>query len=511
MKFGSLKVKFVVSFGIMLALVCGVGIFSLFQFVHMAQLNYDTNSETLPSVAAGGSLDAELNSIKRADAEHMLGAGPASRVEAENAIANSKKIIAADLEHLPDSDDTAEERRIIASLAEGMPRFFRASDRLIALSRARRVPEAEALFMGELDSNFRQMNKLVDRFVGINSVQAAAASVEGVATEERSLYVILRVMLLAILVAMAVFAVLVRTVISPLVAMTREMGELLAGNANAAVSPPVREDEIGRLAHAVTQFKATAIVLRAAKEEAEAGNRTKSAFLANISHELRTPLNAIIGFSDLMLAASLGPIGNPRYLEYIADIQKSGCHLLKLVNDILDLSCLDAGQRPLQEQEISIEKLLSDVKRMVVGLADNAKVELLMDAPTGLCHLFADERRVCQIVLNLLSNAIKFTPEGGSVVVKASQTADGLTLQVRDTGIGMTRKDVSAALERFGQVDSYLARRYEGAGLGLPLTKQLVALHGGTLTIVSEVGIGTIATVTFPPRRSISVAAVVAA
>ena len=363
----------------------------------------------------------------------------------------------------------------------------------------------------ELDDEFRQMNKLTDRIVKINSVQAEVASRESVATEERSLYVILCVMLLAIVAAMAVFAVLVRTVISPLVAMTREMGELPAGGANAAVSSPEREDEIGRLAHAVTQFKATAIVLRAAKEEAEAGNRTKSAFLANISHELRTPLNAIIGFSDLMLAASLGPIGNPRYLEYIADIQKSGCHLLKLVNDILDLSCLDAGQRPLREQEISIEKLLSDVKRMVVSLAANAKVKLLMDAPPGLPHLFADERCVCQIVLNLLSNAIKFTPEGGSVVVKASETADGLMLQVRDTGIGMAREDVSVALERFSQVGPHLTRRYEGAGLGLPLTNQLVALHGGTLTIVSEVGIGTIATVTFPPSRSIGVAAAVAA
>jgi signal transduction histidine kinase len=182
-----------------------------------------------------------------------------------------------------------------------------------------------------------------------------------------------------------------------------------------------------------------------------------------------------------------------------------------LVNDILDLSCLDAGRDPLQEQEISIEKLLFDVKRMVVGLADNAKVKLLVDASPSLCHLFADERRVCQIVLNLLSNAIKFTPEGGSVVVKASETADGLMFQVQDTGIGIAPKDVSGVLERFSQVDSHLARRYEGAGLGLSLTSQLVALHGGTLTIVSEVGIGTIATVTFPPSRSISVAAAVAA
>jgi signal transduction histidine kinase len=511
MKFGGLKVKFIISFGIMLALICGVGVFSLFQFERMARLNYVTNSETLPSVAAGGRLDAELSSIRRADAEHMLGASPASWAEAEKAIANSKTIIAADLEYLPLSINTDEERYVVTALAEKMPQFFRASDHLILLSRARHVPEAEALFTGELDGNFRQMNKLIDRFVAINSAQAQASSLNGVATEDRSLYVILCVMLLAIVAAMAVFAVLVRTVISPLVVMTREMGELSAGNANAAVSSPVREDEIGRLAHAVTQFKATAIVLRAAKEEAEAGNRAKSAFLANMSHELRTPLNAIIGFSDLMLAASFGPIGNPRCLEYIADIQKSGCHLLKLVNDILDLSCLDAGQCPLQEQEISIEKLLSDVEHMVVGLADNARVKVLMDAPRGLCHLFADERRVCQIVLNLLSNAIKFTPEGGSVVVKASETADGLMLQVRDTGMGIARKDVSVALERFSQVDSHLARRHEGAGLGLPLTNQLVALHGGTLTIVGEIGIGTIATVIFPPRRSISVAAAIAA
>jgi signal transduction histidine kinase len=167
--------------------------------------------------------------------------------------------------------------------------------------------------------------------------------------------------------------------------------------------------EAERLRRHIRELETTKLELVAAKELADAGSRSKSEFLANMSHELRTPLNAIIGFSDFMLAGSLGPIGNPRYLEYITDIQESGCHLLQLVNDILDLSSLDAGQRTLQEQEISIEKLLSDVKRMVVGLAHKAKVKLLMDASLGLCHLFADERRVRQIVLNLRSNAIKFT------------------------------------------------------------------------------------------------------
>ena len=270
MKFTSLKTKFFTSFGVMLTLICGLGIFSLFQFATMAQLNRYTNSEVLPGVAGGGRLDAELSSIRRADAEHVMRATPANWTDSENAIANSKSIIVTDLKNLRGSVDTDEERQIVLSLAERMPRFFHTNDQLIALSRAHRIPEAEALFMGELDSNFDRMNGLIDRFVAINSAQAEGADLAGRVTEERSVYVILAAMLVAICVGMAVFAALVRSVISPLLAMTREMGDLSGADAGADAAPDAREDEIGRLARAMAHFKAAAMVLRAAKEEAEA-------------------------------------------------------------------------------------------------------------------------------------------------------------------------------------------------------------------------------------------------
>ncbi|MGF1592989.1 MAG: PAS-domain containing protein [Kiloniellaceae bacterium] len=242
--------------------------------------------------------------------------------------------------------------------------------------------------------------------------------------------------------------------------------------------------------------------LRLAKEEAELASRAKSDFLANVSHELRTPLNAIIGFSEIIKDQLFGPMGNPRYREYAIDIHDSGTHLLSLINDILDLSKIEAGKFELHEEPIDLEAATKSCFRIMRDRAETAGVMLQHRFPGQLPHLKADPRAVKQILLNLLSNAVKFTDPGGRVLVYGNfNPAGDLMLYVEDTGIGIAEADIAKALAPFGQVDSSLSRKYEGTGLGLPLTRHLVDLHDGEITLQSRPGQGTEVSITFPRRR----------
>ncbi len=240
--------------------------------------------------------------------------------------------------------------------------------------------------------------------------------------------------------------------------------------------------------------------LASAKARAESENREKSRFLANISHELRTPLNAIIGFSEIIKNQSLGPLGNDKYNDYVRDIHSSGVHLLSLINDILDYSKAEAGKLELEISEIDAIKIVKTSMRLVSTRAEEAGVNLVEELPSEHFVLQTDAKKLKQILLNLLSNAVKFTPQGGSVTLSAWQsvTDESVTLQVRDTGIGIAPKDISKAMSPFGQVDSELSRQYEGTGLGLPLTKKLTEVMGGTFSIQSELGEGTTITITLP-------------
>lgn len=238
-----------------------------------------------------------------------------------------------------------------------------------------------------------------------------------------------------------------------------------------------------------------------AKERAEAANRTKSTFLANMSHELRTPLNAIIGFSEVMRSELFGPIGADQYRDYTQDIWNSGRHLLEVINDVLDIAKVEGGKVALDETEFEVGPAVSSALALIEGRAGEKSISLQVDLPQRLPKLRADQRRFRQILLNLLSNAVKFTAAGGSIRLSTKVSPEGLSIIVADSGIGMSEEDIVVALTPFGQVDTKLAREYEGTGLGLPLTKTFVEAHDGQIAIRSIVGRGTEVTITFPDER----------
>ena len=239
-----------------------------------------------------------------------------------------------------------------------------------------------------------------------------------------------------------------------------------------------------------------------AVDEAEQANRAKSSFLANMSHELRTPLNAILGFSEVMKDQHLGPVHNPRYLSYAADIHNSGHHLLAIINDVLDLAKIEAGKMTTDSAaQFELAPMISSSLAMLKGLSEKFHVTVHNEISEDGLKVTAVERMIRQIIINLVGNAIKFTPPGGRVHLSGRLRGDGAyEIAVRDTGVGMSEAEITHALTPFGQNQNRLTGKHEGTGLGLPLAKAMLELHGGALRMASVKDIGTTATMILPAR-----------
>lgn len=256
----------------------------------------------------------------------------------------------------------------------------------------------------------------------------------------------------------------------------------------------------------ITLRKQMEETLRHAKDQADSANRAKSTFLANMSHELRTPLNAIIGFSEMMIKETFGALGHDKYKEYLDDVHNSAQHLLEIINEVLDMSKIEAGRVELDESEVDLRASIESVIRMMASRAFGVNVTLHYDLPETLPNLFADPRLIRQIFINLITNAVKFSESGDKVHVSAYTLDDGrMQVNIEDEGVGIPKERIKQALEPFGQIiDQAENSGHEGTGLGLPLAKAMVELHDGVLNLESEIGRGTKVFITFPAYRIIA-------
>ena len=277
--------------------------------------------------------------------------------------------------------------------------------------------------------------------------------------------------------------------------------------ARLALEAEVLRAHVQQLTATQLQLKKTSARLKEAVSAAEVANETKAAFLANMSHELRTPLNAIIGFSSVMTKESLGPIGSHKYKEYAGDIHNAAEHLLSLINDILDLSKIEAEKHELYEEDFDLNELIEEAVSLLRNKARDKSIDINTESQKNLPVVSADRTKINQVLINLLSNSIKFSDTGGKVDVRAAFCSrDGFTVEVTDTGMGIAPDDVERVLTPFARARNSEVAKQEGTGLGLSLSKSLVELHGGSLELESELGHGTTVTVTLPAWRSEQIA-----
>ncbi len=342
---------------------------------------------------------------------------------------------------------------------------------------------------------------LTDKLVGATRTATDAQVADNRAAFAESQNLFVAVALAAILLALLLGLVLSWAVIGPIRRIQGRLAGISSGDFSEHVSVDNR-DELGTLAADINRMNDE---LGRLYEAVETASRHKSEFLANMSHELRTPLNAIIGFSQVLKDEMFGPL-NARQSEYVGDVLTSGQHLLSLINDILDLAKVEAGRMELQPSTFVLPTLLENALSLMRERATRQGITLTGDVDPSLELLEGDERKIKQVLFNLLTNAVKFTPAGGSVTLAARPDGDDVAISVRDTGVGISPADQARIFEEFYQAGA--GRTQEGTGLGLALTRRLVEVHGGRLTVESALGEGSTFTVTLPRRRSVTVEAV---
>lgn len=368
-----------------------------------------------------------------------------------------------------------------------------------------REPAPEHPTLVSLSKEVRIKGALFGTFSAAWDVSAAEAEID-----RHAVMAAAAVGAVCLLLSAVVYAMMHGLAVVPINRISDRLAEFQRGVLDRATDlPAFAPAELRRLERAVSTLGALMSVQEqqnaeseAARAAAVAANRTKSEFLANMSHELRTPLNAILGFSEAMQMQMFGPLGSEKYDEYVGHINESGAHLLALINDILDISKIEFGKQVLDESEVDLSRAVRSCITLVRERARVGNVRIVDNLLSRLVRVTADERKIKQIVLNLLANAVKFTPGGGSVTLTWDvDEQNGVTIEIADTGIGIPADQISKVLEPFGQVETSLVRRSEGSGLGLPLAKAFIELHGGVFEIHSEVNTGTRVRFSLPAWR----------
>jgi len=388
-----------------------------------------------------------------------------------------------------------DEVELLAEVRQDYGNFTQVVTRAVGLIRAGRVAEGRDLELKEAGPLADKLERVTNQLVNRAEADMVASIEAGESAYRTSRWIVVGFAVGSIGLALLLGYAISWSLIEPVKRMDASLREIGSGDFSQRVEVANR-DELGALATNLNRMRDELGRLYA---QLEAANRHKSEFLANMSHELRTPLNAVLGFSDLLLQRIFGAL-NEKQEEYLRDIRESGAHLLSLINDILDLSKIEAGRMELELKDFDLPQAVSDAMILVRERAMRREVALDVAIDAGVATVRADERKIKQVLLNLLSNAIKFTPEGGQITVHATQGNGCVQVSVRDTGIGIAPEDQGVIFEEFRQVGSSAAKQ-EGTGLGLALCRKFIELHGGTIWVSSEVGKGSAFTFALPVTR----------
>ena len=392
-----------------------------------------------------------------------------------------------------------DEAEIISRVRTDYEAFVATVAEVIDMIRADKSAQGRETHLARAGPLGDRLERLTNELVNKAEADMVVRVEESVESNRRSRLLVVGIAIGSLLLALGMGYTISWSLIGPLRQMEARFGEIAAGDFSKQLTVPNR-DEFGALAANLNRMNDE---LRRLYGQIEAANRNKSEFLANMSHELRTPLNAIMGFSEALYERYFGEL-NEKQTEYAKDIHGSGEHLLSLVNDILDLSKVEAGKMELEITEFDLSAALENALTLVKERAHRHGIALQLEIDPALSTVHADERKFKQIMLNLLSNAVKFTPEGGAVRVQSRRNGAMVEVSVSDTGSGIALQDQSAVFEEFRQVGTDSGRKAEGTGLGLPLAKRFVELHGGAIQVQSTLGKGSTFSFTLPVRQATS-------